>query len=153
MKWVSQMALGAALALAGATVVAPPLLEYVESLLVNGSQDMDLRTFKLVDQLSGRTMGLRADITPQVTTTNPAVNFSTTAGSPIVSIVDVSSNTTAYDVVIIETQVSVGGIILYGAYQITQTQSSDLYQITAASNALNTVANSGSLSTFTTTTG
>jgi ATP phosphoribosyltransferase regulatory subunit len=50
----------------GYQLVAPPLLEYVESLLVNGSDDMDLRTFKLVDQLSGRTLGLRADITPQV---------------------------------------------------------------------------------------
>jgi ATP phosphoribosyltransferase regulatory subunit len=50
----------------GYQLVAPPLLEYVESLLVNGSHDMDLRTFKLVDQLSGRTLGLRADITPQV---------------------------------------------------------------------------------------
>ena len=52
--------------LSGYQLVAPPLLEYAESLLVNGSQDMDLRTFKLVDQLSGRTLGLRADITPQV---------------------------------------------------------------------------------------
>jgi len=50
----------------GYQLVAPPLLEYAESLLVNGSHDMDLRTFKLVDQLSGRTLGLRADITPQV---------------------------------------------------------------------------------------
>ncbi len=50
----------------GYQLVAPPLLEYVESLLINDSQDMDLRTFKLVDQLSGRTMALRADITPQV---------------------------------------------------------------------------------------
>jgi ATP phosphoribosyltransferase regulatory subunit len=50
----------------GYQLVAPPLLEYVESLLVNGSHDMNLRTFKLVDQLSGRTLGLRADITPQV---------------------------------------------------------------------------------------
>lgn len=50
----------------GYQLVAPPLLEYVESLLVSGSEDMDLRTFKLVDQLSGRTLGLRADITPQV---------------------------------------------------------------------------------------
>lgn len=52
--------------LSGYQLVAPPLLEYAESLLVNGNQDMDLRTFKLVDQLSGRTLGLRADITPQV---------------------------------------------------------------------------------------
>ena len=54
------------LRLSGYQLVAPPLLEYVESLLINGSADMDLRSFKLVDQLSGRTLALRADITPQV---------------------------------------------------------------------------------------
>jgi ATP phosphoribosyltransferase regulatory subunit len=54
------------LRLSGYQLVAPPLLEYVESLLINKSADMDLRTFKLVDQLSGRTLALRADITPQV---------------------------------------------------------------------------------------
>jgi len=54
------------LRLSGYQLVAPPLLEYVESLLINGSSDMDLRTFKLVDQLSGRTLALRADTTPQV---------------------------------------------------------------------------------------
>ena len=54
------------LRLSGYQLVAPPMLEYAESLLVNGSHDMDLRTFKLVDQLSGRTLALRADITPQV---------------------------------------------------------------------------------------
>ncbi len=50
----------------GYQLVVPPLLEYAESLLINGSHDMDLRTFKLVDQLSGRTLALRADTTPQV---------------------------------------------------------------------------------------
>lgn len=50
----------------GYQLVAPPLLEYVESLLTGSGRDLDLRTFKLVDQISGRTMGLRADITPQV---------------------------------------------------------------------------------------
>lgn len=50
----------------GYQLVAPPLLEYAESLLLDGSNDMDLRSFKLVDQLSGRTLALRADITPQV---------------------------------------------------------------------------------------
>jgi ATP phosphoribosyltransferase regulatory subunit len=54
------------LRLSGYQLVAPPLLEYAESLLINDSQDMDVRTFKLVDQLSGRTMAVRADITPQV---------------------------------------------------------------------------------------
>ncbi|TSA16995.1 MAG: ATP phosphoribosyltransferase regulatory subunit [Betaproteobacteria bacterium] len=50
----------------GYELVMPPLLEYTESLLTGTGHDMDLRTFKLVDQLSGRTMGVRADITPQV---------------------------------------------------------------------------------------
>lgn len=50
----------------GYEMVTPPLLEYVESLLTDGAHDLDLRTFKLVDQLSGRTLGIRADITPQV---------------------------------------------------------------------------------------
>ncbi len=50
----------------GYELVMPPLLEYLESLLTGTGHDMDLRTFKLVDQLSGRTMGVRADITPQV---------------------------------------------------------------------------------------
>jgi len=46
--------------------VIPPLLEYVESLLSGSGSDMDLQTFKVIDQLSGRMMGLRADMTPQV---------------------------------------------------------------------------------------
>jgi ATP phosphoribosyltransferase regulatory subunit len=50
----------------GYQLVLPPLLEYVESLLTGTGHDLDLRTFKLVDQLSGRMLGLRADITPQV---------------------------------------------------------------------------------------
>jgi ATP phosphoribosyltransferase regulatory subunit len=50
----------------GYEMVMPPLLEYLESLLTGAGSDLQLRTFKLVDQLSGRTLGLRADITPQV---------------------------------------------------------------------------------------
>jgi ATP phosphoribosyltransferase regulatory subunit len=50
----------------GYDLVVPPLLEYVDSLLSGTGYDMDLATFKLVDQLSGRTMGIRADTTPQV---------------------------------------------------------------------------------------
>ncbi len=50
----------------GYELVVPPLLEYVDSLLSGSGHDMDLATFKLVDQLSGRTMGVRADTTPQV---------------------------------------------------------------------------------------
>lgn len=50
----------------GYQLVLPPLLEYVASLLTGTGHDLDLRTFKLVDQLSGRMLGIRADITPQV---------------------------------------------------------------------------------------
>ncbi|MBC3811189.1 ATP phosphoribosyltransferase regulatory subunit [Undibacterium aquatile] len=50
----------------GYELVMPPLLEYIESLLTGAGQDMNLRTFKLVDQISGRTMGVRADMTTQV---------------------------------------------------------------------------------------
>jgi ATP phosphoribosyltransferase regulatory subunit len=50
----------------GYELVSPPLLEYVESLLSGTGRDLDLVTFKLVDQLSGRMMGVRADHTPQV---------------------------------------------------------------------------------------
>jgi ATP phosphoribosyltransferase regulatory subunit len=49
----------------GYELVVPPMLEYIDSLLTGTGHDLDLRTFKLVDQLSGRTMGLRADHTPQ----------------------------------------------------------------------------------------
>lgn len=50
----------------GYEMVMPPMLEYLDSLLTGSGADLKLRTFKLVDQLSGRTLGVRADITPQV---------------------------------------------------------------------------------------
>ncbi|PKV45155.1 ATP phosphoribosyltransferase regulatory subunit [Janthinobacterium sp. 61] len=50
----------------GYELVMPPLLEYLESLMTGAGKDTDLRTFKLVDQLSGRMLGLRADMTTQV---------------------------------------------------------------------------------------
>ncbi|PTD95704.1 ATP phosphoribosyltransferase regulatory subunit [Pseudothauera lacus] len=50
----------------GYQLVAPPLLEFLDSLTTGAGQDLKLRTFTLVDQLSGRSMGVRADTTPQV---------------------------------------------------------------------------------------
>jgi ATP phosphoribosyltransferase regulatory subunit len=50
----------------GYELVAPPMLEFLDSLLTGTGSDLNLQTFKLVDQMSGRTLGLRADITPQV---------------------------------------------------------------------------------------
>ncbi len=49
----------------GYELVMPPLLEYLESLLTGTGSSLELQTFKLVDQLSGRSLGLRADTTPQ----------------------------------------------------------------------------------------
>lgn len=50
----------------GYELVIPPLIEYLESLLTGTGEDLELQTFKLTDQLSGRTLGVRADSTPQV---------------------------------------------------------------------------------------
>lgn len=50
----------------GYELVITPLIEFIDSLLVGSSHDLDIHTFKITDQLSGRMMGVRADITPQV---------------------------------------------------------------------------------------
>ena len=50
----------------GYQLVIPPLVEFTDSLLIGLGADLDLLTFRLTDQLSGRMMGVRADITPQV---------------------------------------------------------------------------------------
>src|SRR5690606_36898990 len=50
----------------GYELVVTPLIEFLDSLLLGSSHDLDIHTFKITDQLSGRMMGVRADITPQV---------------------------------------------------------------------------------------
>ena len=50
----------------GYEYVIPPMIEFLESLLTGSGSDLDLKTFKVTDQISGRTLGIRADITPQV---------------------------------------------------------------------------------------
>lgn len=50
----------------GYDLVMPPFIEYLESLLTGTGHDLDLQTFKITDQLTGRLMGIRADMTPQV---------------------------------------------------------------------------------------
>ena len=49
----------------GYDLVIPSMVEFTDSLLIGLGQDLDLQTFKVTDQLSGRTLGIRADITPQ----------------------------------------------------------------------------------------
>ncbi len=50
----------------GYEYVIPPFIDYLDSLLTGAGQDLDLQTFKLTDQVSGRLLGVRADMTPQV---------------------------------------------------------------------------------------
>ncbi|MDT8451816.1 MAG: ATP phosphoribosyltransferase regulatory subunit [Gammaproteobacteria bacterium] len=50
----------------GYELVMPPFIDHIESLLTGTGRDLDLQTFKLIDQVSGRTLGVRADMTPQV---------------------------------------------------------------------------------------
>lgn len=98
------------------------------------------------------------NITPQYYVVNPPVNFSTVSGSSTVTIVDTTSNIDDYDAVLIETQVTVGGLRLQGLYQCTAL-SANTYSITARDVlgspelATSTVLNGGDTPTFTTSSG
>lgn len=103
--------------------------------------------------------GGSSDITPQTTTANIAVQFSTTAGSDVVTITHTASNIDDYDAVYIQTQVSVGGLILFGQYQC-HALGPNTYNIYATeptsggpAYATSTVATGGSVAQFTTTAG
>ncbi|MBM4208293.1 MAG: ATP phosphoribosyltransferase regulatory subunit [Gammaproteobacteria bacterium] len=50
----------------GYELVIPPMIDFIDSLLTGSGHDLDLQTFKLIDQVSGKTLGIRADMTPQV---------------------------------------------------------------------------------------
>ena len=66
---------------------------------------------------------------------------------------DVGRNATIYDVVVFNTPVSIGGIVLSGAYQVSQAGGADQYEITAANPATSTVTGGGAVPSFTTTSG
>ena len=100
------------------------------------------------------TSGGSQDITPEQTTVNVAVNFSTTSGNNAVVVVDTGRNTNDYYVVDIQTQISVGGIVLFGQYKISNPSlNANQYTIYAADLATATIANGGAVPSFTTTTG
>jgi len=98
------------------------------------------------------------DITPQTTTVNVAVDFSTTSGSDEVTVTDTGRNADDYDVVDIQTQVSVGGLILFGLYPVTAV-GPNTYKIFARNIfgdpqlATATVTNGGAVPQFFATTG
>lgn len=100
--------------------------------------------------LSGGTL---YDITPIVTTDNPAVSFSTSIGSPLVTIQDAGYQPNVGDWIALQTQVSVGGVVVFGYYTVTNVVDSTHYQITAASNATSAVTNGGAVATYTTQSG
>lgn len=104
--------------------------------------------------------GGSTDITPQKTTVNVPINVSTTAGSNAVVITDTGRNADNYDVVDIQTQISVGGLILFGQYQVYNPGgSANTYTIYATNilgepaYATSTVANGGTVAVFNTTNG
>ena len=100
------------------------------------------------------------DITPQKTTVNVAVSVSTVSGSNEVTITDTGRNVSSYDVVDIQTQISVGGLILFGQYQCYNPGGgANTYKIYAMdvlgdpALATSTVANGGAVAQFATTSG
>lgn len=90
------------------------------------------------------------DITPQFNQSDAAPNFSTQSGSPLVTIVDAVSQASIYDGAQIANHVAIGGLVLYGHYQIVAVSSATTYMIDAGANATSTVNNTGTLATFTT---
>lgn len=94
--------------------------------------------------------GSIADITPIVQTTNPAVAFSTVIGTPLVTITDASYNPEAGDWINLQTQVSVGGIVLFGFYLVASVPDSTHYVVNGGKNATATVTNGGAVPAYTT---
>jgi hypothetical protein len=102
--------------------------------------------------------GILNDITPQKTIVNVAVSVSTTSGSNEVTITDTGRNVSSYDVVDIQTQISVGGLVLFGQYQCYNPGgAANTYKIYAKDAlgdpalATSTVANGGAVAQFATT--
>lgn len=100
------------------------------------------------------TSGALTDITPQTTTTNTAPNFTTTANSKTVQIVDSNISTpTTNNSVFIAVPVAIDGIVLQGLYPIASVINTTTYQIQSATAATAGVSNAGSVPSFATTSG
>jgi hypothetical protein len=99
------------------------------------------------------TAGSQQDITPQTNTTNPAPNFSISSGSNVLTVVDAGSSATTFNTVYFNTPVAIGGFLLNGAYPINSVSASSVYTILLSSAASTTVASSGILPVFSTSSG
>jgi hypothetical protein len=93
------------------------------------------------------------DVTPRNAISNAAPNLSTTSGSNVVTVNDTASNATASDVVVFQVPVSIGGLIIYGAYAVYSALGPNQYEILASANATATVANGGVVPQYATTAG
>jgi hypothetical protein len=90
------------------------------------------------------------DITPRYKTTNVPVDVSCTSGSNQFEIIDADFSPSTFDTVVINTPISIGGVILSGPYKVYQLTGVDSYIILAAQNATSTVNNGGSVPQFVT---
>src|SRR6185437_4167432 len=99
------------------------------------------------------TGGALYDITPVIRTDNPAVAFSTTSGSTDVTLADTAYSPNIGDWINLLTQVSVGGIVLQGDYQVAGVVDGTHYTVDAAASATATVTNGGAVPVFSTTVG
>ena len=116
---------------------------------IAGSKYLGIGTTTELDVFAS---GAEQSITPQTTTTNVTANFTTTAGSPVVTVIDSAISTiTPFCSVFFNTPVTIDGIILSGAYPIANTLSSTSYTILASSSGLAGVSNGGAVPAFTTT--
>jgi hypothetical protein len=104
-------------------------------------------------RLAAVTGGALYDITPLTDTTNPAPAFTTTSGSPVVEIDDPSYSPSVGDWLNLTTQVSVGGLILYGFERVTSVIDTTHFAITVAANATSSVSAGGAVPSFTTANG
>ena len=99
------------------------------------------------------TAGSYQDITPQTNTTNPAPNFSVSTASNLVTVVDAGSSASVFNTVYFNTPVAIGGWLLNGAYPINSVGGSSIYTIALSSVSNVTVASSGILPVFNTSSG
>jgi hypothetical protein len=118
---------------------------------LNSVAHLEVATTTQLDVITNNSL---INITPQQLTTNPAPSFTTTIGSPTVTVTDPGiANVTSFDAVYFNTPISVDGIILSGIYQIVEPSGVDSYTITAATNGVAGVTNGGAVPVFTTASG
>lgn len=97
--------------------------------------------------------GVLYDITPTTTDSSDSPAFTTTASSTTVQVDDPNVTASVYDSIFLKTQIAIGGIVLFGSYQITSVIDSDSYTIEAATPALSSVGPAGVTPEFSTTSG